>query len=191
MSGGVTSKKTDIWYSYIAKGDFAAVCTDCEPSGEVIGNDPDGRPKVAIPMSSPVRISDNAPCKVEFDEAGELMVHGAPICEQLCATYGYSAPDENELPFCKKEEVVLDGDTAASRPNMFLAGKELIIGYEETKGMGFGPNEEPQPEDPEDLGKNVIITTTPITPRSISTLARASIRAPSSICRCWTRAASR
>jgi hypothetical protein len=156
MSGAVTTKKTDVWYNYIAGKDFAAVCEDCEANGDVIGNDPDGRPKVAVAMSSPVRISDNAACKVEFDEEGQLIVHGAPICEQLCETYGYSEPDENDLQFCKKGDVVLNGDTAASRPNIFLVGKELVIGYEETKGMGFGPNEDPQPEDPEDLGKNVI-----------------------------------
>jgi len=156
MSGAVTTKKTDIWYSFITKSAFAATCTDCEPNGEMIGNDPDGKPKPAIPMSSPVRISDNAACKVEFDEDDQLIVHGAPICERMCADYGYSEPDENGLQFCMKDEVVLNGDTAASRPNLFMVGKELVIGYEETKGMGFGPNEDPQPADPEDLGKNVI-----------------------------------
>jgi hypothetical protein len=156
MSGATVSKKTDIWYSFIAATDFGAICEDCDASGDLIGIDPDGRPKAANLMSSPVRISDNAACKVELDEVGGVIIHGAPVCEQLCATYGYSEPDENDLQFCKKDDVVLDGDTGASRPNIFLVGKELVLGYEETKGMGAGPNEDAQPEEPGDLGKNVI-----------------------------------
>jgi hypothetical protein len=78
-------------------------------------------------MSSPVRVSDNAACKVEFDEESEMTVLGAPICEQMCEIYGYSDPDENDLQFCKKGDVVLDGDTAATRANLFLIGKQLVI----------------------------------------------------------------
>jgi hypothetical protein len=58
--GATTNHKTDIWYSYIAWGDHTKI-----DSNFVAGGDPEHdldhitRPKALVPMSLPVRISDN------------------------------------------------------------------------------------------------------------------------------------
>jgi hypothetical protein len=59
-SGATTNHKTDIWYSYVTMGDHSRVDHDF-----VIGGDPEHdldvatRPKNLVPMSLPMRISDN------------------------------------------------------------------------------------------------------------------------------------
>jgi hypothetical protein len=64
-SGAKTNKTTDIWYSYIMDQDYLKVDWNFVPNGErEYGNklqDPDfmGRPKWLVPMTLPVRISDN------------------------------------------------------------------------------------------------------------------------------------
>jgi hypothetical protein len=172
MSGAVVSKKTDIWYNSIKGADFLkglpvyTAFVPIEP-GTPPESPPDGgRPVPTVAMSSPVRLSDNAACKVEFLD-GKQIHHGAPYCElpQYCATV--SAPDANGNQFCVTASgVVLNGDTGASRPNLFLQtyqkpdgtySAEAIIGYEETKGLGGGSsNTGSDKEDAEDIGKNVI-----------------------------------
>ncbi|MDL1963636.1 MAG: choice-of-anchor O protein, partial [Deltaproteobacteria bacterium] len=59
--GATTNHKTDIWYSYVTWGDFAVVDMDFEPGGDPEHDDEDfiGRPKALVPMSLPVRVSDN------------------------------------------------------------------------------------------------------------------------------------
>ncbi|MEX1311131.1 MAG: choice-of-anchor O protein, partial [Candidatus Sulfomarinibacteraceae bacterium] len=59
--GATTNHKTDIWYSYITWDDFAKVDMNFEAGGDPQHADPDfvGRPKALVPMSLPVRISDN------------------------------------------------------------------------------------------------------------------------------------
>ncbi|MFV9689903.1 MAG: choice-of-anchor O protein [Desulfobacteria bacterium] len=59
--GATTNHKTDIWYSYITWTDFATVDTNFVSGGDPEHNDPDfiGRPKALVPMSLPVRVSDN------------------------------------------------------------------------------------------------------------------------------------
>jgi hypothetical protein len=59
--GATTNHKTDIWYSYITWGDFAKVDENFEAGGdsEHYDNDFIGRPKALVPMSLPVRVSDN------------------------------------------------------------------------------------------------------------------------------------
>ena len=59
--GATTNHKTDIWYSYITWGDFAKVDGNFEAGGDPEHADPDfiGRPKALVPMSLPVRVSDN------------------------------------------------------------------------------------------------------------------------------------
>ena len=63
-SGATTNHKTDIWYSYITWKDFARVDWDFEINGTPEHDDPTegewvGRPKALVPMSLPVRLSDN------------------------------------------------------------------------------------------------------------------------------------
>jgi len=59
--GATTNHKTDIWYSYITWGDFGKVDVNFEPGGdpEHFSEDFVGRPKALVPMSLPVRVSDN------------------------------------------------------------------------------------------------------------------------------------
>ena len=59
--GATTNHKTDIWYSHITWDDFAKIDTHFVSGGDPQHNDPDfiGRPKALVPMSLPVRISDN------------------------------------------------------------------------------------------------------------------------------------
>ncbi len=175
MSGAVVSKKTDIWYNFVKWGDFLKglpTYTSFQPIEP--GTPPEdpptgGRPEATVSMSSPVRVSDNAACKVDVDAKGVITEHhGAPYCElpQYCATV--SDADDKGNRFCVTANgVVLNGDTGASRPNLFLqkvtytsgsttvTTAEAIIGYEETKGLGSGETGSDR-EDGEDLGKNVV-----------------------------------
>ena len=58
--GATTNHKTDIWYSYVTWADFRKIDMEFESGG-----DPEhlidvvGRPKALVPMSLPVRLSDN------------------------------------------------------------------------------------------------------------------------------------
>lgn len=91
-SGATVHKKTDIWYSYITLSDFAKVDYNYDPSAN--GNDEHGedehgmeveimnRPKWLVPMSLPVRVSDNNTVntenlKVQLDETTGLPVIGS------------------------------------------------------------------------------------------------------------------
>ena len=59
--GATTNHKTDIWYSYVTWADFAKVDIFFEPGSDSDHFDEDfiGRPKALVPMSLPVRLSDN------------------------------------------------------------------------------------------------------------------------------------
>ena len=59
-SGAIANKGTDIWYSYITIKDFAKVDTNFVSHGDPQHDvEKEGRPKALVPMSLPVRISDN------------------------------------------------------------------------------------------------------------------------------------
>lgn len=75
--GATTNHKTDIWYSYITWGDFAKVDMNFVAGGDPEHFHPDfvGRPKALVPMSLPVRVSDNEVVNtdnmyIELDENG-------------------------------------------------------------------------------------------------------------------------
>ena len=77
-SGATTNHKTDIWYSHIKWEDFATIDENFSPNGDPnhAFDDPDwtsNRPMWKVPMSLPMRISDNDTCnadnlKVELGE---------------------------------------------------------------------------------------------------------------------------
>ena len=102
-------------------------------------------------------MTDNASCKVEGGET-----KGLPICELRPATYCAEKVTVDDKVFCKTSYgVVLDGDTGASRPNLFMFPKTLAdgtvtaevgLGYEETKGLGEGGG---KPDDVYAMGKLV------------------------------------
>lgn len=216
-SGARSSNKTDIWYSYITMADFDKVDYQYAPSKhgdeDLVDIDPElmGRAKALVPMSLPVRISDNDVCSLEnillsggqgehdLDlESDHDVDHEGLGTHRYCGTpegIGTEAePGTNPLcvytvPKTNPNGVVhnvcvtadgrfLDGNTGASRANVFLqpytmaSGAKsawVVIGYEESKGVGIPPlhddeeegcgtEEEDDHEDKykPDEGKNVI-----------------------------------
>ncbi len=200
--GATTNHKTDIWYSYITMGDFNKVDLNFEEGG-----DPEhdlenvGRPKALIPMSLPVRLSDNDVVNTD-NLMVELGADGLPVEDEEgnwipisnpetsgdgsgSHAYGYAVEGlcEGFYEFTNNQDEVknvcitgdgrlLDGDTGASRPNLFLQTRTLpdgvtksawaIMAYEETKGVGGGAPDFAGTEGPHgdeyvpDEGKNVI-----------------------------------
>jgi hypothetical protein len=198
--GATTNHKTDIWYSYITVPDFRKV-----DANFVSGGDPEHdldvveRPKALVPMSLPVRLSDNDTVNTE-NLMVELGGDGYPVGDgpdnwipitnpdtdgegDGTHAYGYEIDglcegfyeftnyqDELKRVCITEDGRLLDGDTGASRPNLFLQtytksddtkSAWAILSYEETKGAGLGPpdhdgegpyGDEPVPEE----GKNVI-----------------------------------
>lgn len=189
-SGATTNHKTDVWYSFITWADFAKVDENFVAGGDPEHDDPDfvGRPKALVPMSLPVRISDNdvvntENLQVELNEDGFPKEDGdgnwIPIIDEetgklkgshgygyeidgLCDSfYDFTNMQDAGKQICVTEDGrILDGDTSASRPNLFLQtytkpdGSKsawAIMAYEETKGVGGGPPDDTgtggQPED--------------------------------------------
>lgn len=191
FSGATANHKTDIWYNYIAWDSFAPIDADDLPNGTL---EPDpvsednaegGLPLVraGVHMSMPVRISDNDVCNttnmlLDDEEkdgshrycAADLNANGSM---DNCAWTIDKVNEQGEIKtVCVTEgREILDGDTGASRPNLFLQpyyDKQLdkyrawaILAYEETKGVGIGPPAETgigntDDPDPDDLGKDVL-----------------------------------
>jgi hypothetical protein len=156
LSGATVNKQTDIWYSHLTQSQFTAI--------DIAASPVDGKPKPLYPFSSPVRVTDNATCKVVAKDPVTGVptdINGLPICTIQQATYCATTVEVPEVgEFCKTSYgVVLDGDTGASRPNLFMFPKTLPdgtvtaeagLGYEETKGLGEGGG---KPEDVYASGK--------------------------------------
>jgi hypothetical protein len=210
-SGARTNNKTDIWYSYITLSDFAKIDNTYPAGGfgdndDIVDTDPElaGRVKALVPMSLPVKISDNDMCSLEnivptggsgehdYDGEGEgthrycgdidlVGTADSPGSNPLCAYTVEKANPKGEIHnVCVTADGrLLDGNTGASRPNIFLQPYKksdgsksawAIIGYEERKGVGTPPEGEYEdPCDPDaeateadedrykpDVGKNVI-----------------------------------
>jgi len=207
-SGARTNNKTDIWYSYITLADFDKIDTDYPVSGpghdnDLVDTDPElaGRVKALVPMSLPVRVSDNDMCSEEnivptggsgehdYDEEGQgthrycgtienIGTAEVPGSNPLCAYTVEKANPKGEIHnVCVTADGrFLDGNTGASRPNIFLQPYKkpdgsksawAIIGYEESKGVGMPPEGEHDCDEEEgddehetkykpDEGKNVI-----------------------------------
>lgn len=146
-SGSNTYNKTDIWYSYITAKDFGKIDNDYPLGGhgdndDVVDTDAElaGRVKALVPMSLPVRISDNEICSLQnirvegglesehdgegkgthrycgtVDEFGELTGYNP-----LCAYTVEKANPKGEIhDVCVTADGrLLDGNTGASRPNI-------------------------------------------------------------------------
>jgi hypothetical protein len=184
--GATTNHKTDIWYSYITMEDFRKIDANFVPGGDPQHDDPDlvGRPKALVPMSLPVRLSDNDAVNTD-NLMVELGGDGYPVQDgngnwipvinpdtdgdgEGSHAYGYAIDGlcESFYEFTNNQEEpkkvcvtadnrLLDGDTGASRPNLFLQtytkpdgitkSAWAILAYEETKGTGGGaPDHEPE-----------------------------------------------
>ncbi len=173
--GATTNHKTDIWYSYITMEDFRKV-----DANFVAGGDPEHdldvleRPKALVPMSLPVRLSDNdvvnsdnimattgdfttwtpVPNPDTDGDGDGTHAYGYAI-DGLCEDWYEKVNEQGETKqVCiTADNRLLDGDTGASRPNVFLqkytkpdgtVSAWAIMAYEETKGTGGGaPDHEP------------------------------------------------
>jgi hypothetical protein len=208
-SGANTNNKTDIYYSFIKWGDFgtideAYVPPEHDPEDaildDIVDTDPElaGRVKALVPMSLPVKISDNDICSAEnmdpnggsgehdYDEEGEgthrycgtmegIGTVEVPGTNPLCVyTVEKTNPNGEVHNVCVTADGrLLDGNTGASRPNLFLQpytktdgtkSAWAMIGYEESKGVGTPPEIEGDCGEEEaesdmykpDVGKNVI-----------------------------------
>lgn len=178
--GATTNHKTDIWYSYVTQADFLKIDSDF-----IIGGDPEhdldilARPKALVPMALPVRVTDNDVVNSDnimaettdfstwtpvsnpnTDGDGDgTHAYGYAI-DGLCKEYYEKINEQGETKqVCVTADGrLLDGDTGASRPNLFLQaytnnnGTPLdtsddyksawaIFAYEETKGVGAGAPE--------------------------------------------------
>jgi len=150
-SGATTSHKTDIWYSYITNEDFAKVDNNFIIGGDPEHDDPDfvGRPKALVPMSLPVRLSDNDVVNTD-NLLVELKADGYPVedadgkwipltnydssgdgdgthrygyeIEGLCEAFYEFINEQGEAKqVCiTADNRLLDGDTGASRANLTL-----------------------------------------------------------------------
>lgn len=173
-SGATTNHKTDIWYSYIKWDDFAIIDENFISGG--VSNHADdelfeaGRQKALVPMSMPVRISDNDVVnmdnvKGDYNEStGEWSLERDDQGRYL-GTHSYGAlvpglydglytkinnQDAVKEVFITEDGRLLDGDTGASRPNIMMqkytktdgsTSAFAVVIYEETKGVGAGPPE--------------------------------------------------
>lgn len=135
-SGATTNHGADIWYSMITMDDF--VQTDWASAT---------KPVPTVNFSYPVRVTDNEACKV-----GDTKSYCAPLCDKYgteTVTTTVNNKDQT-LTYCKTgdvdmltgQQVVLNGDTGASRPvikllktNADTSEYVVVLGYEETKGL--------------------------------------------------------
>ena len=167
-AGATTNSQTDVWYSFIEWEDFDIV--DDEGSFDPLADQSlgdqglgTGRPKAAVPMMVPARLTNNARCQPDATEgycASEVAL-AYELKDQCVDTIDIPlGPQGNPQPICvvdSNESGAADaGDmpnvanTAASRPRLNLQPRDtdgddvaddawVIIVHEEDKGLGrFG-----------------------------------------------------
>ncbi|MBC2734010.1 MAG: hypothetical protein HF981_06600 [Desulfobacteraceae bacterium] len=195
-SGAIAHHQTDTWYTYIDWDDFALVSDDgtygsfYDGSDGEIGGDladwvvanPTGSPKAAVPMSIPVRLTDNAMCTaadsdpyciIDFDGNGT-----ADFCESTVQVEIETPEGPTQtIDMCVTEDGrLMRGNTASTRARLGLHGYSSLgdyrvnpsaypidrawfyMAYEENKGLGDEGEDEDAPDDlidKVDMGKNV------------------------------------
>ena len=180
-SGATTNHGADIWYTHITMEDFDDIIVDDggtpnDPSDDTVNTAPTPediaalavKPKPAVKLAYPVRVTDNEACFME----GDTKLY----CEQVCtdSTIVDSnnkkdaeivrclTGDIDPLPQWDGDNLVedayaaLDGDTGASRPTISIlktmdadgnVGEYItVLAYEETKGLSDA--EPGVPDDP-------------------------------------------
>ena len=176
-SGAVAHHQTDIWYAYIGWNDFDLVDNDGlygdpVPLAEFTG---DGAPPVGVPMSIPVRLTDNTMCKADAEEGTycNFDFDGSGVADFCADTVNVitdtpEGPDQT-LQVCVTEDGrLLRGNIAATRARTNLRAYDsdgdgvhdsawVITAYEESKGLG--EEEFDSGDDYEfgkmDMGKNI------------------------------------
>ncbi len=183
-SGAIAHHQTDTWYSYIdwqdfnlvsEDGTYGSLLNDTGDLAEWIAANDTGSPSAAIPMSIPVRLTDNSMCVaaddkpycyVDFDNSGT-----ADFCASS-AIVSIEVPDEDgqavphDVDMCITEDGrLMRGNTASTRARLGLNGYSSLgdyridpsaypidsawftVSYEENKGLGDEGEDEIVPED--------------------------------------------
>jgi len=165
-SGAIAHHQTDTWYSFLSWDNFDLVddgedgfLSDPLTLEELFNSEAgiDGVPKVGIPLSIPVRLTDNAMCVAESEEQADdpycyidFDGSGAPdFCAETVTVE--IEPPEGEtqtIDMCITENGrLMRGNTASTRPRTNLRGYDtdddgildrawVITAYEENKGLG-------------------------------------------------------
>jgi len=174
-SGAVAHHQTDIWYSYISWEDFDLVDVSGDPVA-LENYTEDGTPPVGLPMSMPVRLTDNAMCQ---DDSGGYCNHdfngdgSAEFCAHTVTVNikTPAEPDGKDIILCVTEDGrLLRGNIAATRARTNLRAYDkdgdgindsawVITAYEESKGLGEEEFDLGTANETEigkmDLGKNI------------------------------------
>jgi hypothetical protein len=191
-SGAVAHHQTDTWYSYIDWDDFDLVSGDgtygsfYNTTGslpEWISANPTGSPKAAVPMSIPMRLTDNAMCTATDSNPYCYVDYDMSGTPDFCASTVQVAIETPEGPtqaveMCVAEDGrLMRGNTASTRARLSLHGYSTAgpfdkiqpdvypidsawfgVLYEENKGLGDEGEDETTAEDlidKVDMGKNV------------------------------------
>jgi hypothetical protein len=134
-SGAVAHHQTDIWYSYIGWDDFELVTAGEYGAPVDYAWSDSGSPKAAIPMSVPVRLTDNAMCT--SDESDSTEDESSPYCHidydgddvsDFCATtvdviIETEDGGGQEVKMCVTQDGrLMRGNTASTRARLGLHG---------------------------------------------------------------------
>ena len=198
-SGAVAHHQTDTWYSYIDWSDFDLVSLDGTTYGSFYGTDyttpgaslaawvlanPSGSPKAGVPMSVPMRVTDNAMCTLTDSDPYCYMDFNANGTADYCASTVSvdidtpSGPDP-AVDMCVAEDGrLIRGNTASTTARLSLHGYSsagvfdktqpdlypidsawVSFSYEENKGLGDicddGDCDVLTDADKRDMGKNI------------------------------------
>jgi hypothetical protein len=147
-SGAVAHHQTDTWYSYISWDDFGLVSGDgtygsfYDTAGDLaewIAANPTGSPKAAVPMSVPMRLTDNAMCT--GDDLGAVDFTSKAYCgidfdgsgtADFCASTVQVTTDTPEGPdqtidMCVAEDGrLMRGNTASTRARLSVHGYSTL-----------------------------------------------------------------
>jgi hypothetical protein len=148
-SGAVVWQDTDLWYSFISIDNFDKVVdsggtialAEAMPLGQYIAEGVETKPKYAVPISVPMRLTDNAKCMgnnnspaycyIDFDDenpwltdldlqAWETLGHSesSTFCTEV-VTWDPPGDNQDSLELCQAEDGrVLGGRVGASRPRV-------------------------------------------------------------------------
>jgi hypothetical protein len=144
-AGAIAHHETDTWYSFIDWDDFALVSDDgsygtfYETTGDLaawVADNDSGSPKAAVPMSIPVRLTDNAMCtspdsklycSVDYDGNGTADFCASTVPVTIETPEG---PTQDVLMCVTEDGRLLRGNTAATRARLSLHGYSSTIAYD-------------------------------------------------------------
>ncbi len=155
-SGAIAHHQTDTWYSYISWDDFDLVTDDTDTYGtfynttgsiaDWLAANPTGRPKASVPMSVPVRLTDNSMCAAQDDTEDSdskaycyIDYDGSGIADFCASTVSVEieTPEgpTSTIDMCVTEDGrLMRGNTASTRARLGLHG------YSSTVDFNFDPN---------------------------------------------------